>query len=214
MNDILHFIGTHVELVVGWLLGVISPLSIILLNRWTDKRRFLGGVSAELAKIRSDIVARLWIIATMRGEINKTFIHWYENQLQYIHEDDIRHAVKSIVQNLSQRPESHWDLFLREHMNTPDMYIAHRKLQCILIDHIISTTTSFRHNRTVHLLDILEQINLYNNSVEEHAKFSDMTFDSTKEGSMENIRKNIDSRDNQIVFTSHRLIDLISDFLK
>ena len=90
------------NVILGWLLGLLSIIIIDLNRDRRQKREIEKGIRIELLEIKQRIVGSVYLIASQRGKYDRDLLKWIdENYTDYIGTyvtDNTKKTLKDLIQ--------------------------------------------------------------------------------------------------------------------
>ena len=91
-------------LILGWLLGLLSPQISERISRHYKKRDLRIGLISELKEIRYRLILTTYLLSKKAGSFNKDLIEWVRKQLEDYKERDHTKMTLSVLEKLSADP--------------------------------------------------------------------------------------------------------------
>ncbi|MBC8179580.1 hypothetical protein H8E88_00505 [candidate division KSB1 bacterium] len=201
-------------LLVGWFLGLLSPLIISLFQRRKNKNEVEKCLFSELDETRYKFVCLLYSLTGTRGQWNHEFFEWinpYYDSYQGIYQD--KRMLKSLNEHL-KLTEEQISFLNKNNTDSPNKSKSLKKYYLSFLESNINYISLFSVNIQRQLLDLRSQMLVFNDLVDESQKYHFMTFDSSLSDENQNIVKiNIEGLFDSVIKRSKYIIESIDGLI-
>ena len=165
-------------LLVGWLLGTLSPAIVDAIKRRRENALGREAILGELNEIAHRLALARHSVIMHRGKVNRQALEWLKKHLEnYAGVHEIDSLMKNMRTQLSW-PDAQITDVSRATAGEPNKGLTLQKYAVPLLDARVSALWSFNSSFTRKLLDIRANIDLLNDIVDRSRHYSDMTFGS------------------------------------
>lgn len=198
-------------LVLGWLLGTLSPAIVDAIKSKREAELGRAAVDNELKDLASVLLAACFRVRSSSGKIDRPFLEWLK--LNFERDADNAHSAKYLVlinTFLAARDQDIAEV-VRLSAAADSRTQLLQKYPIPLLDFRMSAIQSFSTDVQVKLLQIRRNVSLLDAIVDQSREFYRMTFTPLANGNHELVRGNLNQSFDEYVERAKIVIDQIHE---
>jgi transcriptional regulator with XRE-family HTH domain len=166
-------------LLLGWLLGIFSPLIVDYVKRRYQKNDVRRGIVTELKEIRSRLGMSVAMLATRLGKYDRNLLIWTERMLQEYEGTEPKEEVLKAIQGLLKLTDEQLAAIAKQVKFQPGGALSLKTYTVSFLDANMSLLSLFPVEFQNRILEVRAQIGLLNQEISESSLFYWKTFDSS-----------------------------------
>ncbi len=199
-------------LILGWLLGLLSPIIVDGIKKRYQKREIERGILTELKELKLKLVSVVYLVADRSGTIEKELVTWLQTHLEtYAGVYPPDEAVEAINRLSALSDEELAAMSSPLAIRGDGRGLTLKKYGTPLLDSKITFLTVFNEEFQNRVLEIKAQINTLNEEVDLTRFYLMKTFDSLSQENHQIVSQNLDDCYRQISAMARRIVDHISE---
>jgi hypothetical protein len=164
---------------LGWLLGVLSPALIEYIRRDRDRKLICSAIRDDLSELRVVLAFTAFGIRSGSGQLDRGFLEWTKNVLiTYKGEEDIQRSA-SFVSTLLAEPDQNIAAVAQAWAARRTGGHSLKKFYANTIDSNLPTIWQLSRELQTELLDISRRLTHLNEEVEQAQYYFRLTFECT-----------------------------------
>lgn len=167
-------------LILGWLLGILSPLILNKIKKKYHKEDLKQAIFSELKEIRTHLVILVFLLSEKNGTFCKKLLSWI---VPYLEEDKENLLTQNMLPNIEKLEKRGEDELLEaaEYIKLiqSNQDLTLRQFNTHFIDTAISEITVLKLNFQRKLCEIKRDIDILNEEIAEIKWMSKQTFNSS-----------------------------------
>lgn len=166
-------------LLLGWLLGLLSPTIIDAIKSRYERRKLAVAIRSEAEDLQYRIATTSFLVAQRFGEVSKDYLFWLKPKVLEYRGIEPVESIRKLVDELLTAPEEQ-RLAMIVHLRAEEgMGLSLKQFSGSLIDSTLSTLQNFpvEYQRKIH--EFRNQMNTLNQEIERVTELHRMTFDSS-----------------------------------
>ena len=167
-----------VFLILGWLLGILSPLIVDRVRRHYQINEVKQGIITELKETKFRLVATAYLLAARLGMFDRDLLMWFSNALQEYQGSEPKEETVKAVQNLLKLDDKQLSAHSHAVKFKPGGALSLKSHSLPFLDANISLLSLYPVDFQHRILEIRAQIDLLNQEIEDCRFFYGKTFDS------------------------------------
>lgn len=170
-------IGTVGAIILGWLLGLLSPVIVGAIQRHYREREIRNGIISELAELRFRMAAAVWMFEGRFGTYDRSMLSWLLSVLEtYKGATDATQLRESVRKQVAVDDKTLQAV--AEHQKAkPGGGLNAKRYRVPYLDANIGQLGIFDEESRAAILDIRAQLELFNDEVDEARLNHRMTFE-------------------------------------
>ncbi len=167
-------------LILGWLLGLLSPLIVRRINRFYSKRELYDGIKTEIVECQFRIVLLAYLLASRAGKFDREFLEWCLPYLEKYQGDEPKEMmIKAIRSSLDLEDEEIRRVIELKRSEETGRGLNLKKFHLPFLGSKIAEISSFKINLQNIVYELTSRIQLVNEEIESAIRYFNMTFDSS-----------------------------------
>jgi hypothetical protein len=206
-------IGTIGAIILGWLLGLLSPIIVATVQRHYRHREIRSGIIGELGELRFRMAAAVWLFEGRFGTYDRTMLNWLVSVLEsYKGATDATRLLDNVKKQAAyddktlQALAAHQKAKLGGGLNVKKYLVPY-------LDANVGELGVFDEESRAAILDIRAQLDLFNEEVDEARLNFRMTFEITDPGNHEAVVQNVENCYRNLGQMAKQIADRISSVL-
>lgn len=167
-----------VFLILGWLLGLLSPLIVDRVRRRYQINEVKQGIITELKEMKFRLVAAAYLLATRLGHFDRNLLVWISNTFQEYQGSEPKEETLKALQNLLKLSDQQLSALSDAVKFKPGGALSLKSQSLPFLDANISLLSMYPVDFQRRILEIRTQIDLLNQEIEDCRFFYGKTFDS------------------------------------
>lgn len=166
-------------LLLGWLLGLLSPRIIDAIKAKYEKRELASAIRSEAEDLQYRVAITSFLLAQRYGDVSRDYLIWLKPKLFQYKGNEPVEAVRKFVEELLKADEGHL-LAVAEHLRAEEgVGLSLKRFNASLIESSLGTLRNFpvEYQRKIH--EFRNQLSVLNQEVERALESQRMTFDSS-----------------------------------
>jgi hypothetical protein len=186
-------IGTVGAIILGWLLGLLSPAIVGAVQRHYRQREIRNGIICELAELRFRMAATVWIFESRFGTYDRSMLNCLLSVLEtYKGATDATHLLAIIKKQAAFDDKMLLELAAHQKAK-PGGGLNVKKYRVPYLDANIGQLGIFEEESRAAILDIRAQLELFNEEVDEARLNLRMTFEITNRENHSAVVQNVET---------------------
>jgi hypothetical protein len=170
-------IETIGAIVLGWLLGLLSPAIVNSIQRHYRRKEIQQGIITELTDLRFRIATAAWRFESRFGTCDRTLINWFIQILEsYKGATDTTQFLER-TKNLSMLNDTALSDYAASQKANPGDGLGVKKYRLPYLDANIGELGLFDEKSRAAILDVRAQLDLFNEEVDSARSYHKMTFE-------------------------------------
>lgn len=166
-------------IILGWLLGLLSPTIVNGIQRHYRQREIQQGIVTELADLRFRMAAAAWMFESRFGTYDRALVNWLIPILEgYKGPTEITQLLES-VKKLATLDDQTFRAIAVHQKAKPGGGLNVKKYRVPYLDANIGQLGIFSEQARAAILDVRAQLDLFNEEVDEARLNYKMTFELT-----------------------------------
>ena len=194
-------------IVIGWALGLFSPIINDYFTKNQHKREIENGLLIELGEIRYRLMCSVYVINSHFGTIDNDLLEWFKStnkDYRGVYQDT---EVSKAITRLLGLPIEEIGTLSKANSGGG---LGVKKYETPFLDLKLSDLTIFDETFQNKILEIKSRLNLLNEEVETSRFYHEKTFDSLSDINRQIICQNLNGSYKNIAGTARRLADRIA----
>lgn len=186
-SDVLKaLLLNHEQLLLGWLLGMLSPAITEEVRRRRRLDRLQRAMALELHELQYQMAMKSFLLRQRKGRLDDDFLRWFDRTIKAYRGDELREPFLALVPTLLSLP-------LQQRGNhDPKRGFSLSEANAPLLDiHTVEIALLPVQSQAV-LLNISQQLSFFNQQVSHLRSMFDRTFDNLTNTSRENVLLNLE----------------------
>lgn len=201
-------------LLLGWLLGILSPLIVDRVKRRYQIDDVKRGILTELKEARSRLAMMAYVIAVRLGGYDRNLLTWIASVLKEYEGSEPKDEALKAIERLSKLTDEQLAALAHQVKFKPGGALSLKNLSVPFLDANMGLLSLFPVDFQNRILEIRAQIDLLNQEIDEATSFYWKTFDSgTSEDNYKIISDSIRTKYQLIEGAARRLADKISNIV-
>lgn len=195
MNDpsVEMTIGTVGAIILGWLLGLLSPAIVDVIRRYYRQREIRSGIIGELAELRFRMAAAVWMFEGRFGTYDRVMLNWLVSVLEtYEGATDATRLVENIRKQAAFDDKTLQAIAAHQKAK-PGAGLNVKKYRVPYLDANIGQLGIFEERIRAAILEIRAQLELFNEEIDEARLNYRMTFEITDQDNHAAIVQNVET---------------------
>jgi hypothetical protein len=164
------------SLVLGWLLGILSPVIVSRITRRYKRKDLHVGIIKEINHINLRLIFALDLLSKRTGTYNQELAAWLLKQYESLDNNDPL-KIKVYRIQVTATPEEFE--VMKSHLSTPKgTGITLQKVQLLFINMHLTDFSLFSSNFQSEIFELKSRVEILNSQIEIAEKYFFMTFDS------------------------------------
>ncbi len=198
-----------IYLLIGWLLGLFSPLITDKVKKNYTKKELLSGIQTELREAQNRLVALAYLLGSSCGKFDKDFLKWC---LDYFNKNKEKKYKEAIDKLLELKDEELTKLIKVKRDNEKGISLSLKKYYLPFLESKIGEISLFNVELQNSFFEIKSKIESLNEHVDSTLKLQLMTFDSSL--SIDNFARVTKQINSDYIFMQNIVIDLVNKIEK
>lgn len=166
-------------IVLGWLLGLLSPVIVWLILSRREATAVKSGVLTELAEFRHRMVLTAYIYTLDYGNFDKDFVKWARAHLAKYDGLSDKDGIDRLYNKLCETSDDEFADWLRYQRAHSSSGKGVKNGRLPYLESKLGNLERFSEREQRQLLEILEQVSIYNESANDARYYFNATFDSS-----------------------------------
>lgn len=201
------------ELLLGWLLGLLSPLIVDGIKGKYDKKELFLFVKSEFKSIQYRLVCNSYILGEKYGKFDRGFLEWclsyFNNYPEIVGQVTISALDKLLEMDDDEFAKNH---FLQR-KSEEHLGLSLKTIKTHFLDSKIHCISTFNINLQSIILSLKTEIELLNEETEWQIKQHFMTFDNISNLNLSLIKEDMKKRGVNLQNMSTSLVENIDNLL-
>ncbi|EWG99933.1 hypothetical protein Q427_22255 [Halomonas sp. BC04] len=201
-------------LILGWLLGLLSPLIVDAVRRKRIRRDLVKAIKTESEDLQSRVVVSSFLLAQRYGDLSREYLNWLSPKLQAYRGCEPIQRIRDLVDHLISAPDEEFNA-MREHMRAePEVGLSLKRFSASLIETAAPQIIHFpsEYQRRIH--EFKNQMYAMNQEIERATVSLDRTFDSSlSDENHERVKNDLESKYIFIQGMCERVADRLQDII-
>jgi len=210
----MNIVNTIVSLIIGWALGLSSPLIINKVQQKKKKEDLINGILTELRDVRVKLASASYLLGKDAGKFDREFLEWCLPILRGYEGPEPTRNILNLIEGLLKQSDEQIDAVRRASASPEGVGLSLKRYEIPFTQSKISEISILDLNLQNMILNIRSHIDLLNSEIDVVMKYHFMTYDSTI--SEENHRRlmiDIKRRFSDIQKMAMQTADRISDLI-
>jgi hypothetical protein len=209
----IEFLSTHVELLAGWLLGMVSTILSPYLTSIVDRCRFRAAVRAELAEIRLPLGSYVLLLATDSKRLNHDVLNWCRQEIEKAPPtDESKDSLEKIMRLLAV-PADQLEAVINDIVGTDHKVKSIPKLNLWYLKSKPDLIALLSKAEQASVVKILSHLEVLNGKIDDLTFWDRRTFEANHEVNRQRMVQNSDSTVASLIVICKRLSRLIDTFV-
>jgi hypothetical protein len=175
--------GGHVielpALLLGWLLGLLSPAIIEAIRVKYRRRDLAAAIRAEAQDLQYRAASMSFILAKQSGDLTREYLVWLKPKLAQYKGNEPVQAVREIVEKLVEAPDQDL-LAVAIHMRAEKgIGLSLKRIRASLIEASMASIVHFPPEYQLRIHEFRNQLDVLNQEIEATRESLWMTYDSS-----------------------------------
>jgi hypothetical protein len=168
-----------ISIIIGWLLGILSPVIVFRINRLYKKKDLYKGIRRELHEARKRLLLVSYLLGRGFGRLDRKYLKWLM-KLRKDYEGMTQHeGIFKVIELLLDESDEVIAAFKAKHSEDRSRSIALKKEALGFMEMNLSELSVFNVDYQSLLFDVRAKINRFNQEVGHTHEMYLMTFDSS-----------------------------------
>ena len=167
-------------IILGWLLGMLSPIIVGRVKRKYSKKDIHQGILSELDSVQERMILTADMLGEGHGKYDKEFVQWCIKRLGTIKSPNLD-IISNWKSQLLLRNEE-FEVLRSELLKKGNSGKSLKRIELLFYDLHISDLSLFSTKFQGHLVGLRTRISFYNDEVKKAENYLLMTFDSSITG--------------------------------
>jgi len=201
-------------LLLGWLLGLLSPLITDAIKHRRERRETEAAIRVELKEVQFRLVGTIWLLATRTERFNRSLIDWMRPIVERYKGLNPTDGVVQTFKSTEGLTDEQLAGLARKLDPGPQFRLSLKKYSTPMIDSKISMLNGFGSEYQNLVLELKAVLNLLNEEVDQFRFYFNQTFiSSLSEKNRVAIAANIETSYATVFNGAQRAVDLIERIL-
>jgi hypothetical protein len=199
---------TILILIVGWLLGLLSPAIIDAIRRRRENKEVSSALRTELEELRYRLACVVFRIEQYHGEPNKKALEWFHEIVKNYTGLNPSENILNELESLIVLTDQQFKTFISHLRASPEKGLSLKKYPVPLLESKFALLSGFNTPFQNRLLEIRTNLNMLHEEVDQARFYHQLTFNPT-EDNYEIVRNNLFNTYREYAFRAKILIDHI-----
>ena len=179
-------------LLLGWLLGILSPLIIDRVKRHHQKEEFKKGLLVELEDVRYRLAGAVYLISSRFGRYNRDLLNWMHKISTDYNDQKRLEAIEKLMKLSDKEIDALARTISYQHQQR-ELAFGLKKYSLPFLDSNLRSVSLLDIKLQRLVIEIRARLNLINEEIDLNRFYFEKTFDSTlSEENYKIITKNLD----------------------
>lgn len=200
-------------LLIGWLLGLLSPSIAQGIRKKGKRREIRSGIESELKDLGHRMATVVYITASKFGKYDKALVEWLIPLFEEYKGDNSSGGMLRLLRSHQKSNDEQFAEIIADMVADSGSGLAVKKYKLPYLESKIGELSLFSERSQRRALEILNHLHLFNEEVEEARFYFKLTFDSSI--SVENHSKALEGGNTSYIKMGERaqiIIDRIRKF--
>lgn len=171
MNDMAYVI-------LGWLLGLLSPLIVERVSNERRRKEVQKGIMAELIDVKFRMASVVYITATRFGQYDRELINWLIPIFREYQGDSPKENLLKLLEKQAALDDKKLSEVIEYGKADPGAGLAVKKYKLPYLESKVAELSFFRQKFQRLALEILANLHLFNEEIDEARFYFKLTYDS------------------------------------
>lgn len=201
-------------IVLGWLFGLLGPIIVWKNIQRREANAAKRAIRKELYEFQHRMVILSFSFTLRRGKFDKEYIAWLKQHLEKYKGLNKKDGIEVFVEQLDDVTDKEIEAFVIQQREVQAGAKTIKNSRLPYLTSKIGDLGGFREADQSTLFEILEQVNLYNQSVDDARQYLSVTFSSgLSDENFEKIVSNMEDCYGDLGLRAKIISDLISKYL-
>ena len=166
-------------IVLGWLLGMLSPAVVGKIAQSYRKDRLFNAMKAELEDFKYRLVLAHILLTQRHCEINKEYLNWVRPYISGYKGNIETKPVLTMIDTMLQASDAMFTTLLAAFQAEKGQGMILKQYKLSLLDSNIEKISIFPISVQTKIHELVNQINIINQDAKSNNEYFNMTFDSS-----------------------------------
>ena len=200
------------EVILGWLLGVLSTPLVMYFTAIVERRRFENVLKEELREVRFRLAASIYSLRSHLGQIDRPALEWIAAELNAYPEEPVRDRLLAGIRQMLQLTDAQLAALATQPRN-PLGTKAVPKVAIPYLSAKVESVGLLCSDKQKELVNLLHYVEVINIKVEELAGWNRVTFEVTNDENHTLASGNADVSIQAIITAAERASACIKNYL-
>jgi hypothetical protein len=199
------------EVILGWLLGVVSTPLVMFVTGFVQRRRFEGVLNEELREVRFRLVSSIWLLRNHMGKMDRTFLEWTVGELSAYPEGPEQNRLLEGTHRLLELADAQLAAFAARRKDP----LRTKSFPRVVVPYLSSNLESVGllcSSKQKELVNLLHYVEVINAKAEDLAEWTRRTFEVTNNENHTLASENADSSVEAIIAAAERSVACIKNY--
>jgi hypothetical protein len=167
-------------LILGWLLGLLSPLIVNRISKSYSKRELFNSIGTEIKECQFRVLIVANLLGVRYGKYDKEFLKWCLPYLQnYKGVESAEQTIESVKYFLETKDEDIENMLAQKRSMEEGSGLSLKKFHLPFLDSKMNKISCFSIELQNIIYDIRSRLQLINEEIDSAIEYFHMTFDSS-----------------------------------
>lgn len=172
MTEILY-------LLLGWLLGLLSPRIIDAIQEQYHKKGLATAFRSEARDLQYRIACASYMLARHCGSFNRDYLAWLKSKLDQYTGNEPTELVGEFIENILTESDEKLIVLAQQSRAADGVGLSLKLYKASFIENNIATLVNFSSDFQVCIHEFLNHLSILNQQIQRAANLHQMTFDSS-----------------------------------
>lgn len=166
-------------IILGWLLGLLSPTIINSIKAFYDRRKFLGAAKAELSNLQFQLCITGMLLAQRYGKLDRDYLNEAKVVLEKYEGGDAPESIIQFIDMMLNANDEEFDAMAAHLRAEVDVGLSLKSHSTVLIDSNAAQISNLPMSLQSKIYEFKNALNIYNQEVSVAKDKLRLTFDSS-----------------------------------
>ncbi len=166
-------------IILGWLLGLLSPGIINSIKAFYDRKKFLGAAKAELLNLQFQLCITGMLLAQKYGKLDRDYLNEAKTILEKYEGGDAPDSIVQFIDTMLNANDEEFDAMAIHLRAEADVGLNLKSHSTVLIDSNAAQISSLPMDLQSKIYEFKNSLNIYNQEISVAKDKLILTFDSS-----------------------------------